>query len=237
MSEVLEKIRSRGYWKVIIRPATFVERRVANQRDLLPIIEKNSVNLKGWSFPHVDSYADMEKGPDWIGQEIGRDPILELWRFYQSGQFIHYFGIPEDWHSGTNQWLPSEDGVHRVILGVSAIVLQLTEIYEFAARLCFTEASDNEICLEITFDNLEDHFLLLPEIGSPRVSWFPRASRPSVQYFIHLTRTELVADAKELSLAPALELFASFRWDPNISLIRELQSEIIRRVPLMAEWR
>ena len=100
MSELLEKIRSRSYWKVIIRPATFVENRVPHRSALLPILEKNSVELKGWSFPHIDSFLKLDEGSDWIGQGISWDSIVELWRFYQSGQFVHYFGMPEDWSVG-----------------------------------------------------------------------------------------------------------------------------------------
>ena len=237
MSEVLEKIRSRGYWKVIIRPATFIEQRVSNRRELFSILEKNSVDLKGWSFPHVDSFVDIEKGPDWIGQEISWYPMLELWRFYQSGQFVHYFGIPEDWRTGANQWLPSGDGAHRVMLDVAGIVLQLTEIYEFAARLCFTEAADNAICLEITVENIGNHCLLLPELGSQKVSSIPQANEPRMEYVIYLSNTEIVAEAKELSLSPALELFRRFRWDPGIDLVRELQNEVLRRVPSVTQWR
>ena len=231
MSEVLNKIRSRGYWKVVFRPTTFVEKRIPNRSTLLSILEKNSVNLKGWDFPHVDSNVEMEKGPDWIGQEISRDPVLELWRFYQSGQFVHYSGMPEDWRPGTNQWSPSGDGVNRVMLDVASVVLQLTEIYEFAARLCFTQASDSTICLEITVDNIEDHTLILHEVGSETGSLIPQANSPGMQYAIFLSKVEIVAEARELSLSPAVELFKSFQWDPGIDFIRELQSELLRKVP------
>ena len=51
---VLNKIRSRGYWRVVIRPTTFQEHRVPRYADLFPIIEKNSVQLRGWDYPHID---------------------------------------------------------------------------------------------------------------------------------------------------------------------------------------
>ena len=62
MSELLERIRSRGYWKAIVRPTTFVERRVKRHSDLLPILEKNSVEIKGWSFPHIDPVLAIDEG-------------------------------------------------------------------------------------------------------------------------------------------------------------------------------
>ena len=189
MSEILGKIRSRGYWKVVIRPTTFVEQRVSNRRALLSILEKNSVDLKGRTFPHVDSFVDIEEGPDWIGQEISRYPNLELWRFYQSGQFVHYFGIPEDWRTGANEWPPSGDEAHRVMLDVASIVIQLTEIYEFAARLCFTEAADNAICLEIMVQNIGNHSLLLSEFSSQKASSIPQPNEMEMEYVISIYRT------------------------------------------------
>ena len=140
MSELLEMIRSRGYWKAIVRPTAFVERRVEQRSDLLPILEKNSVEIKGWGFPHIDRVLAMDEGLDWIGQELAKNHILEFWRFYQSGQFIHYFGMPEDWTARPSPWLQSADGVHRVMLEVGDVVLRFTEIFEFAARLAFTDA-------------------------------------------------------------------------------------------------
>ncbi len=38
---VLEKIRTRGYWRVVIRPATFEENHIPNDSDLFQIVEKN----------------------------------------------------------------------------------------------------------------------------------------------------------------------------------------------------
>ena len=237
MSEVLEKIRSRGYWRVIIRPTTFMERRVAHKGALLSILEKSLVDLNGWGFPHVDSLVEIEKGTDWIGQEIIRDPILELWRFYQSGQLVHYFGIPEDWRADAGERLSSGDEADRVMLDVAGIVLRLTEIYEFAARLCFTEAADKAICLEITVDNIGDHLILLPQIGSQKFSPIPQASSPGMQYAIYLSNTEIVSEAKELSLSPALELFRSFQWEPGIDFVRELQSDLLEKIPAVTQRR
>ena len=140
MSELLERIRSRGYWKAIVRPTTFIERRVEQRSDLLPMLEKHAVEIKWWNFPHVDRVLGVDEGPDWIGQELSRDHILEFWRFYQSGQFIHYLGMPEDWATHPSPWLQADDEVRRVMLDVGDVVIRFTEIFEFAARLAFTRA-------------------------------------------------------------------------------------------------
>ena len=236
MSELLPEIRSRGYWKVIIRPTVFTETRVGHQSALLPILENNAVELKGWSFPHVDSYLKLEKGPDWIGQEISWSPISELWRFYQSGQFVHYFGMPEDWGANANLWFPPDDGLQRVMLDIRPILLQCAEIFEFAARLTFTEAGDEEMHVEVAVDNLQNHFLGIGELGSEKVSRIPEARTTEMQFTADLSRTELVAQTRELSLKPALEIFRCFQWDPGIHIVRDLQDELLRKKPSVAGW-
>ena len=47
MSEILTTIKSRGHWRVVIRPTTFVEDRVPDLDSLQRILENTSVNLKG----------------------------------------------------------------------------------------------------------------------------------------------------------------------------------------------
>ena len=123
MSKLLEKIRSRGHWRVIIWPSTFVENRVPHRSSLLPILQKTSVDFKGWRFPHIDSFRIPDDGSDWIGQEIDWALCFELWRFYQSGQFIFYSGMLSDWtkHTGTytglpSQWPSADGGKSHVLL-------------------------------------------------------------------------------------------------------------------------
>ena len=97
MSKILENIRSHGYWRVVIRPGNYVEKRVSNFSALYPLLQKISVQLRGWDFPHLDRHNDLDEDLDWIGQEINWSYYIELWRFYQSGQFVHMSALAEDW--------------------------------------------------------------------------------------------------------------------------------------------
>ena len=237
MSELVERIRSRGYWKVIIRPSTFVENRVPHRSSLLPILQKTSVDFRGWSFPPVDIFLETEKGADWVGQNIDWEPHVELWRFYQSGQFVCYSGMSCDWdqHSQTNtgwpsQWKSADGNVQQVSLDIGEVIVRFTEMFEFAARLAFTDAGDDGIHVEVAADNFKGHFLPLPALGPERSRWrLPRSSEGEMQYTVDVTRTKLVAEARDLSLEPALELFRCFQWDPGIPALRDIQSELLSR--------
>ena len=236
MSELLEKIRSRGYWKVIIRPSTFVEHRVAHRSSLLPILEKTSVDFKGWRFPHIDSFRDPDKGADWIGQEIDWIPCVELWRFYQSGQFVFYSGMLSDWtkHTGTytgwsSQWPYPDDGKHYVLLDIKEVIVGFTEIFEFAARLAFTEAGDDQIHLEVEVNGIRNHLLRFVPSNQPGFFHRMEDTGSELPYISDLSRLELVANTRDIALKPAIELFRRFKWDPGIEVLRDIQSELLSR--------
>lgn len=225
MNELLEKIRSRGHWRVIIRPYSFVQKRIADRSELLHILEKTSVEYKGWGFPHIDGWRTPDNGPDWIGQEISKEPILELWRFYQSGQFVHYFGMPEDWKD--------LHGLESPSMEIKDIVLRFTEIFELASRLTFTDAGDEGLRVDIKVDNIEDHLLILPGYGPGKASWIPEAHKKYMHHKTDVSKIELVADRRELALTLALKLFDCFKWSPDIELLRDLQEQMVRKGPVI----
>src|SRR3989337_3033873 len=106
---LLEKIKSRGYWRVVIRPGRFVEKRIRDITVLYPIIQKTTVELRGWDFPHVDPHINPHIDVDWVGQESEWEEFLEIWRFYRSGQFVDLAGIPEDWRDQSKLWPAGKD--------------------------------------------------------------------------------------------------------------------------------
>lgn len=63
------KVRSRGYWRVVIRPAAFVEGRVANILDLPKILATCAVRLRGWDYPHINERSE-QVGADWVSQGV-----------------------------------------------------------------------------------------------------------------------------------------------------------------------
>jgi hypothetical protein len=58
---------------------------------------KRSFTSSGWDYPHVDHHNEVARGADWVGQECQLEDELEVWRLYQSGQFVHYFAMADEW--------------------------------------------------------------------------------------------------------------------------------------------
>jgi len=227
MSSLLDKINSRGYWRVVIRPQTFVEKRISQITELYPIVQNTSVELRGWDFPHLDPHTQTHIDIDWIGQESEWEIFLEIWRFYQSGQFIDIAGMHEDWYDQRHS-IPAAFGDWRpgLILGIGNTLFRFTEIFEFAARLAMTQAGDDTMHIEITVSNLAGRKLWVDSPSRMPMLHDYTASIRELPYQIELSRTELIAAPRELALKPAIELFRRFGWNPSRDILRDHQKEL-----------
>lgn len=229
MSALLDKIRSRGHWRAVIRPQVFVERRISQINELHPIIQKTSVQLRGWDFPHLDTHTKHHIDIDWIGQESEWEGYLEIWRFYQSGQFIDIAGMHEDWLDQRRS-LPTarEDWRPGLILGIGNALFRFTEIFEFAARLAITQAGEDIMHIEITVSGLEGRKLWVDSPSRMPMRHNYEASITELPYQVELSRTELIATPRELALKPTIELFQRFGWEPSQDVLRDQQKELWR---------
>ena len=228
MNKLLEKIRSRGHWKVIIRPGTFVANKIPDISELYPILESRSVQLRGWDFPHLDSQSKLTYGPDWIEQESEWEEYLEFWRFYQSGQFIDFFALDEDWLHQATRSSKLKEQPSGLFLDVEDTVFRFTEIFEFSSRLALTEAGDEQMHLEILVSRLNGRSLRV-QPGRAPFRQKQIASISELPYKVDLARVQLITEPRELALKPAVELFRRFGWNPSLEILRDMQDELLHR--------
>ena len=223
----LDKIHTRGYLKVIIRPKTFVSKRIADISSLVPLIDKINVEIRGGDFPHVNPRKPPTIGIDWIEELEDWLHIKSCWRFYQSGLFIFESGIGFDWRDeSTSFWPPEEGWKPGSFIGVGDIVYTFTEILEFASRLAFSNAGDEIMYLNIGLFNIQGRALYVddPHKWSFRTEY--KASINEFPYELEISRTELIATKNDLALSAALEVFKRFRWNTNIELLKGWQDNI-----------
>lgn len=224
MSDLLEKIRSRGYWHIVVRPGSFIENRVGSLSNLKGILERSSVRLRrSWSFPHVSDNAMLHKGADWIGQEIDLQNHLEMWRFYQSGQFVYFGGLVADWSNESDGRRGEASPNGKKKLGVLGVAIKYAEVFEFAARLSRTEAGDDAMHIEVSLRGIQNHELWTADFPIISTSDEGRKVSDEFSFKKDVYALSLLASSNELAFKAAVETFKCFGWKhPNIYYLRDL---------------
>ena len=184
-------------------------------------------------FPNLGSCITIDRHKDWISQERQLEWYLEVWRFYQSGQFVDVRGIEEDWWDNSTLSPPPSDWAHGRFLGVEGVVDQFTEVFEFASRLAFTAAGDKQMHLEKNVHGIKGR-RLAANFHLDGASYFKTLIPSAIDflpYKIDLPETELVAMPRELAMKPSAQLFHRFGWNPSINTLQDIQGELFRVRP------
>ena len=159
MQDILEKIKSTGYWKVILRPKEFHNELITPLSLCKNYLESSAVTLRGWSYPHIESHL-ISNGQDWVEHhtdytdrpEFG---YVEFVRLYQSGQFYHLFACREDYSVSTDE-IPSRSvkttSPTNKYLSILATLYTITEIYFFASKL-FKHLDTDGISVDISLND------------------------------------------------------------------------------------
>lgn len=223
-----EKIQSRGYWEVVIRPSAFIEQRIGDFGDLERIVQRSAVEVGGWDFPHVDRHQPLVREMHAVGLDYDWDRYIELWRLYQSGQFVHLSAMPLDWLDRTNLYSRPEGWEPGRDIGVLRTILHFTRIFEFAARLGATPASDEQMVVSMTIGGLLDRQLV---VDSPRREPFWHSYTTALEVFLYekaYHRTDLMGQPRKLALKASQELFLRFGWNAAPEVLEGMQDELFR---------
>ncbi|HEY1855237.1 MAG TPA: hypothetical protein VGG40_11675 [Solirubrobacterales bacterium] len=229
MTELTDKVRSRGHWDVAIRPATFVADRVPYEQldEVIPSVE---VRMRGWPVPYVDYGRDaVLHGNDWVGQDVDADVVdhYEAWRFFTSGQFAHLRSVSADWRSGREAVRVRED--FKSLIEVWEILFYLTEVFELASRLALSPAGDEQMVVSASLQPLEDRGLI---VGQQNRAEFIVPMRSHVDSFSHeveLPRDKLISEGRIAAAEMAREFFLRFGWKPPLDQLLDHQRELTER--------
>lgn len=226
MTELIDKIRTRGSWLVQIRPLPYEKARVGSLQKLEEILASATVSLRGWDFPHTDPRAGMVRGLDHISNSSEWQQFLETWRFYRSGQFVSLSGLYEDWRD-QGAFGPAPQGWQPgLVIGVFEIVWRVTEIFEFAARLAMSDAGSDALDIAVTLAGMRGRRIWMDDTA--RVPLIPRAPAQidAFPYTKRLDRTRLVGDTRGLAIEPIQRMLELFGLDLTDETIRSLQDEL-----------
>ncbi len=225
MSEVIEKVRSKGYWDIRIRPASFAADRLSRY-ELPKLLRGAVVRFRGWPVPFIDDRAQFVEGADWIGQDIDAEVVshYEAWRFFTSGQFTQLRSVSADWRVGAERTrIPS--GFSSVV-EVWEILFFLTEVYELAARLALSPAGDDRMVIDTTLVGTSQRALIVGQTARGEFAEPYRAHQNKVGFGFVVPRDALVADASFQAAEAALTIFEQFGWRPTLEQLQAHQEEL-----------
>jgi len=221
VKERLEKIKSTGYWRVNIRPVLFEERRIESLERCWEIMELCNVLLRGWDYPAV-SEKEKAFGDDYVQSGADFRGMVELWKFYQSGQFIHYFSCLEDYGQ-------EEIGTNSRWLGVISTLYRITEIYEFSSRLAVNDVFGNGVIVSIKLEGMKDRELFEPD--RPWV-WKDVSKFDKIVVESKLPTLKFIASVHDEAINKTMEIYSHFGLTnyPRILLSGEQQRLLEKRL-------
>ena len=245
---LIELIKQRGYWRIDFYPPAFQENRLGITQ-CKKIIERNNISLRGWDYPHIepsgrtDGFGESgahnnyyESCTDWGGH-------IEFWQMYQSGQFLHYRALAEDWQQRGREAIEervksipvsSDDGFIPkepfVILDIDRAVFQITEVFEFIRRLVNDTAQVYEEGLQLSVGlfNTEKRVLFLSNFMQGGLLREYKTLGQSIELSYSFNKGELLLDSAAQALKVILDLFDRFDWEPSHEVIKNTQDKLLK---------
>ncbi|HYA41799.1 MAG TPA: hypothetical protein VEF34_10875 [Syntrophobacteraceae bacterium] len=185
------------------------------------------VSFRSGAFPLIQE-GPATRGIDYIEHSFSSVgfAFYETWRFYQSGQFVFYRALSEDWsiEAGLSQQL--EKGIALSILPTLYLV---SEVFEFSARLAQQGILAPEGFIQIN---------LIGTKGRQLVHWGD-PFRPLFKVYVcdleellrtwTLTGEKIIAEGRELSFEHFLWIMERFGYDANPEAYKPDQEKFFRR--------
>ena len=241
MDNLINKIKENGYWKVLIRPVDFEEKRIADKDAAAKTVESSKIVFRGWDYPHIDhNEGIVRSGPDSVSSfcDWPEGGHFEFWKLYLNGQFVHYFSMIEDYEMSDEEKQRARNSFHfskldennQRFLSIINALYTITEIYFFAANLAKSANFSKETEIIIELGNAEGRILFFR--GEPFRHLFQAYTcryQPIEEKRVVQTE-DLIKNPAELALDFTMDVFKEFNWkDANKNVFVGDQKKLIER--------
>lgn len=230
--EIVEKIKSKGYWRILFRPLTH-EKRIEQLEGCKTIVEQNTVSLRGWNYPHFpyrrDESSGLLPGDDYYEGYDDWMQFKEVWRMYQSGQFVHYIAIREDWYEESIKDEYAKYNSKYRILKITETIYFITEVFEFLSRLTKQRIYKDGVDLSIKLMNTEGRILYAERGIGMRYLEHYKTAAPEIIYDKKYSEKPLTEDAPKLAREVLLHIFERFGYKPAEGMIKEHQTRLLEK--------
>ncbi len=210
----------KGYWRINIRPFEFDKNRVKSLDHCWKIIENCQVLLRGWGYPTINP-SEMISGDDWI-QSNAKHSLkgFETWRFYQSGQFIHYFTCVEDfpaYHKVSPPYIGTK-------LGILTALYRITEVYKFVSRLAQKNVLGAGAIVYIGLRGMEGRRL---EDSGKVLAYTSKQDEIKIES--NLSAIDLMTSLHEEAIKKTLEIYSKFGFSNSPVVLRTEQIRLLEK--------
>jgi hypothetical protein len=224
MDNLINKIKEKGYWKVIIRPVDFEENRIIDKETAAKIVESSKIVFRGWDYPHIDHDENIVRsGSDSVSSfcDWPEGGIFEFWKLYLNGQFVHYFSIREDYEMSDEEKERARNSFHfskldesnQRFLSIINTLYTITEIYFFATNLAKSANFGKETEIIIELGNVEGRILFFwGEAFRYLFQAYTCRYQPIEEKRIIQTK-DLMKNPAELALNFTMDIFKEFNWN------------------------
>ena len=215
-TEVLLKVRERGYWRILMRPTAYLPDLFPSLRELEEAVRSCIVRIRGWDYPHWEEPARLN---DSICASVDWNHHKEYWRLYKSGQFIHYFAMREDWLR-EDTGVRSDDVEPSSILGYETTVYTILEIFLFAGRWAAKAGLGPRVRLELNLYGPAGRRLYASDFDKMQF----RDRIAEAANFNHADEYDpqvLIAQPPDNARPVLRRLFELFHWDAPDELLQD----------------
>lgn len=232
--QLLETIKKRGYWQINFKPLTDQHLGFLQCKDL---IEKSSVRFQGWPYPYVPGVrkenSDLAPGDNYYEGWIDSGAEKEIWRMYQSGQFIHIKAMEEDWLKEDSFFGEELKKIEAgTILDIPWAVYRITEVFEFAARLARKGLYKDGMEINVLLGNVSGRRLEIMTDRLRAMSLFEeyKAVIDNIPFSRVYNWLEITEETKERALEVIIYIFHRFGWEtPPVEAFKNDQEKLITR--------
>jgi hypothetical protein len=211
--DVLKQIKSKGYWEIVIRPLKKKNR--FTKSDAKEILSKLSVKKYGWIFPIVSKKSeDCFLGQNYVEGIYDSVHGSEVWRLYESGQFIYYRSLIEDWQK--QKWYTGIDytGEQKPlpkIKGINLTIIELTILYELMLNFFDCEKFGDFLKLSAILHDSEGRTLALDNLFSPLLENYT-CRIPEITWEKKYSKTDFASNYPQYAMEMIMEITSIFNW-------------------------
>ncbi len=194
-----EKIAKLPHWRVTYRPSTYKER-ITDSQAAFDLIRKSLVRRRGWDYPYVsEDNVEQIREREYVASGCDWSGLVEYWRLYYSGQFVHLFVLRENVMYDKPGYIDIPNTLYNI-----------AEVIEFAARLTEKGIYQDSLQISIQIKKVKGF-----NLAAKDRRWHGHYSTTAniIEKRVEVNARDLLGQTANITLDTTIDILKSFGWD------------------------